>query len=258
MRLTASARENEPGGERSGRKMANLVLLRHGQSLFNQEGRFTGWMDVDLSEGGRAEALEAGRLMRSSGLSFDVAFTSVLKRAIRTLWIVLDEMDRMWIPALACWRLNERSYGVLEGELKSEMDARYGAPQVHLWRRGFSERPPALTDEDLRYPGRDERYRDVEESLLPKAESLQDTMQRMMPFWWERIRPELGKGKSVLVVSHGNTIRALVKHLEGISDQDIEKVEIGTARPLLYEIDDQMRPVGRRLLENSVADRKRE
>lgn len=238
--------------------MANLVLLRHGQSLFNSEGRFTGWMDADLSEGGRAEALEAGRLMRGSGLAFDIAFTSVLKRAIRTLWIVLDEMDRMWIPTVPSWRLNERSYGALEGELKSEMDEKYGFRQVHLWRRGFSERPPALFMDDRRYPGSDERYRDVEESLLPLTESLQDTLQRMMPFWWEGIRPELEKGKSVLVVSHGNTIRALVKHLEGISDQDIENFDIGTARPLLYEIDDQMRPVGRRLLENSVADRKRE
>jgi 2,3-bisphosphoglycerate-dependent phosphoglycerate mutase len=229
--------------------MADLVLLRHGQSLFNQEGRFTGWMDVDLSERGRAEAAKAGRLMRSCGLDFDIAFTSVLKRAIRTLWIALDEMDRMWIPTQASWRLNERSYGALEGELKSEMDARYGSAQVHLWRRGFSERPPAFSRDDRRYPGRDERYRDVEESLLPKAESLQDTLQRVMPFWSESIRPELENGKSVLVVSHGNTIRALVKHLEGISDQDIEKVEIGTARPLLYKIDDHMMIVGRRYLD---------
>jgi 2,3-bisphosphoglycerate-dependent phosphoglycerate mutase len=228
--------------------MADLVLLRHGQSLFNQEGRFTGWMDVDLSERGRAEAAKAGGLMKSSGLAFDIAFTSVLKRAIRTLWIALDEMDRMWIPTQASWRLNERSYGALEGVLKSEMDARYGAAQVHLWRRGFLERPPALSRDDKRYPGRDERYRDVEESLLPRTESLQDTLQRVMLFWSERIRPELEKGKSVLVVSHGNTIRALVKHLEEISDQDIEKVEIGTARPLLYEIDDRMMIVGRRYL----------
>jgi 2,3-bisphosphoglycerate-dependent phosphoglycerate mutase len=229
--------------------MADLVLLRHGQSLFNSEGRLTGWMDVDLSERGRAEAHEAGRLMKGSSLAFDIAFTSVLKRAIRTLWIALDEMDRMWIPTQASWRLNERSYGALEGELKSEIDARYGAAQVHLWRRGFSERPPAHSRDDMRYPGRDERYRDVEESLLPKAESLQDTLQRVMPFWMECIRPELEKGKSVLVVSHGNTIRALVKHLESISDQDIEKVEIGTARPLLYEIDDRMMIAGRRYLD---------
>jgi 2,3-bisphosphoglycerate-dependent phosphoglycerate mutase len=229
--------------------MADLVLLRHGQSLFNQEGRFTGWMDVDLSERGRAEAAKAGGLMKSSGIAFDVAFTSVLKRAIRTLWIALDEMDRMWIPTQVSWRLNERSYGALEGELKSEIDARYGAPQVHLWRRGLSERPPALSRDDRRYPGRDERYRDVDESLLPRTESLQDTLQRVMPFWSESIRPELEKGKSMLVVSHGNTIRALVKHLEGISDQDIEKVEIGTARPLLYEIDDRMMIAGRRYLD---------
>ncbi|MGV8174145.1 MAG: 2,3-diphosphoglycerate-dependent phosphoglycerate mutase [Methanothrix sp.] len=220
--------------------MSNLVLLRHGESLFNSEGRFTGWMDVDLSERGRAEALGAGRLMRSSGLAFDIAFTSVLKRAIRTLWIVLDEMDRMWIPTVPSWRLNERSHGALEGELKSEMDDKYGFRQVHLWRRGFSERPPAHSKEDRGYPGMDERYRDVDESLLPRTESLQDTLQRMMPFWEERIFPELEKGKNVLVVSHGNTIRALVKQIESISYRDIENFEIGTARPLLYEIDGSM------------------
>ena len=169
--------------------MATLVFLRHGQSLFNQEGRFTGWMDIDLSQKGRAEAAEAGRLLKRSGLDFDIAFTSVLKRAIRTAWIVLDEMDRMWIPLLPCWRLNERSYGALEGEKKSEMDEKYGPGQVHLWRRGFSERPPALSGDDRRFPGRDERYRDIEESLLPRTESLQDAMQRVMPLWIEQIFP---------------------------------------------------------------------
>lgn len=228
--------------------MAKLVLLRHGQSLFNQEGRFTGWMDIDLTERGRAEAGEAGWLMKSSGLSFDIAFTSVLKRAIRTLWIVLDEMDLMWVPALPCWRLNERFYGALEGESKAEMDRKYGSGQVHLWRRGFVERPPAVDADDERYPGMDPRYRDVQESLLPRTESLKDTMERVLPFWQALIAPELEKGKNVLVVSHGNTIRALVKHLEGISDQDIEKIEISTAEPLLYELDDQMRLVGRSYL----------
>jgi 2,3-bisphosphoglycerate-dependent phosphoglycerate mutase len=225
--------------------MAKLVLLRHGQSLFNLEGRFTGWMDIDLSERGRVEAGEAGWLMKSSGLAFDIAFTSVLKRAIRTLWIVLDEMNQMWIPALPCWRLNERFYGDLQGKSKQETEKLYGVAQVRSWRRSFLERPPAVDEEDDRYPGLDNRYRDVQESLLPKTESLQDTQERVLPFWQALIAPELEKGKNVLVVSHGNTIRALVKHLENISDQEIEKVEIATGKPLVYELDDQMRLVDR-------------
>jgi 2,3-bisphosphoglycerate-dependent phosphoglycerate mutase len=226
--------------------MAKLVLLRHGQSLFNLEGRFTGWMDIDLSERGKAEAGEAGWLMKSSGLSFDIAFTSVLKRAIRTLWIVLDEMDLMWIPALPSWRLNERFYGDLQGKSKAEMEKIFGAKQIQRWRRDFSERPPAIAIDDDRYPGMDARYRDVQENLLPRTESLQDTQERMLPFWQSLIAPELQKGKNVLVVSHGNTIRALVKHLEDISDQEIEMVEIATAHPLVYELDEQMRLVSRR------------
>ena len=227
--------------------MAILVLLRHGQSLFNQEGRFTGWMDIDLSQKGRAEAVRAGRLMKSCGLDFDMAFTSFLKRAIRTAWIVLEEMERMWIPLLPCWRLNERSYGSLEGEKKSDIDRIYGASQVHLWRRGFSERPPALSKDDRRYPGWEQRYRAVEEKDLPRTESLQDAMQRMLPLWQGQILPQLEKERNVLVVSHGNTIRSLVKHIEGISDEDIEKIEIPTANPLLYELDEQMRLVRRPL-----------
>ena len=223
--------------------MAILVLLRHGQSLFNQEGRFTGWMDIDLSLSGREEAAQAGRLMKNCRLDFDIAFTSVLKRAIRTAWIVLEEMDRMWIPLLPCWRLNERSYGALEGEKKSEMDRIYGASQVHLWRRSFYERPPALSKGDRRYPRWDRRYRDIEENDLPRTESLHDVMQRAIPFWQEQIRPQLEKGKKVLVVSHGNTIRSMVKHIEGISDGDIEKIEIATAAPLLYEMDESMKLV---------------
>jgi len=226
--------------------MSKLVLLRHGQSLFNQTGRFTGWMDIDLSERGRAEAADAGRLMKGSGLVFDIAFTSVLKRAIRTMWIVLDEMDLMWISSMSCWRLNERFYGVAEGESKIEMDKKYGADQVYLWRRGFTGRPPAVSTDDERYPGRDPRYRDVPESLIPKTESLKDTQERMLPCWQALIAPELQKGKNVLVVAHGNSIRALSKHLEGISDNEIETVEIATAQPLLYEFDDQMRLVERR------------
>jgi 2,3-bisphosphoglycerate-dependent phosphoglycerate mutase len=205
-------------------------------------------MDIDLSERGKAEAGEAGWLMKSSGLTFDIAFTSVLKRAIRTLWIVLDEMDLMWIPALPCWRLNERFYGDLQGRSKKEVEERYGKEQVHRWRRGFFERPPVLEAGDERYPGMDPRYRDLPLSLLPRTESLQDTQERVLPFWQSLIGPELEKGKNVLVVSHGNTIRALAKHLENISDENIEKVEIGTAVPLVYELDDQMRLVGRSYL----------
>ncbi len=233
--------------------MAKLVLLRHGQSLFNLEGRFTGWMDIDLSERGKAEAWEAGQLMKSSGLSFDIAFASVLKRAIRTMWIVLDEMALMWIPALPCWRLNERFYGELQGKSKAEMEKKYGIAQVQSWRRSFLERPPAVATEDDLYPGLDIRYRDVQERILPRTESLQDTQERVLPFWRALIAPELQKGKNVLVVSHGNTIRALIKHLENISDQEIERVEIATGKPLVYELDEQMRLMGCRYL-GSVPD----
>ena len=229
--------------------MAKLVLLRHGQSLFNQEGRFTGWMDIDLSLRGREEASEAGRLMKNCGLGFDIAFTSVLKRAIRTAWIVLDEIDRMWTPLLPCWKLNERSYGALEGERKSEMDEIYGADQVRLWRRSFLGRPPALSRDDRRYPGRDERYRTVEEKDLPRTESLQDAQNRVLPLWQDQILLELGLGRNVLVVSHGNTIRSLVKQIEDISDQDIENIEIPTASPLLYEMNEKTMLFRRRHLE---------
>ena len=227
--------------------MAILVLLRHGQSLFNREGRFTGWMDIDLSLRSWEEAAQAGRLMKNRRLDFDIAFTSVLKRAIRTAWIVLEEMDRMWIPLLPCWRLNERSYGALEGEKKSEMEKRYGAGQVHLWRRSFSERPPALSKDDRRYPGWDGRYLAIEEEELPRTESRQDAMQRILPLWQGQILPQLEKQRNVLVVSHGNTIRSLVKHIEGVSNVDIEKIEIATASPLLYEMDESKRLVRGRL-----------
>ncbi len=233
--------------------MATLVLLRHGQSIFNQQGRFTGWMDIDLSCRGREEASQAGRLLKSCGLEFDIAFTSVMKRAIRTAWIVLEEMDRMWIVLYPCWRLNERSYGALEGEKKTEMEERYGASQVHLWRRGFSERLPELSKDDRRYPGWDQRYRGIEEMQLPRTESLQDAMQRVLPLWHEKILPQLHMGRNVLVVSHGNTIRSLVKHIEGISDRDIEKIEIPTATPLLYELVEQTGQMVRRPLESPPA-----
>lgn len=204
-------------------------------------------MDIDLSLRGREEAAQAGRFMKNCRLDFDIVYTSVLKRAIRTAWIVLEEMDRMWIPLLPCWRLNERSYGALEGEKKSEMEKRYGAGQVHLWRRSFSERPPALSKDDRRYPGWGRRYLAIEEKDLPRTESLQDAMQRMLPLWEGQILPQLEKQRNVLVVSHGNIIRSLVKHIEGISNEDIAKIEIATATPLLYEMDESKRLVRRRL-----------
>jgi 2,3-bisphosphoglycerate-dependent phosphoglycerate mutase len=199
-------------------------------------------MDIDLSEKGRAEAKEAGRLMHNSSFVFDRAYTSVLKRAIRTLWIVLDEMDLMWIPALACWRLNERFYGDLQGNSKEKMEEKYGIKQVQRWRRGFRERPPALPDDDERNPLRDLRYRDLKTSQIPKTESLEDVQNRMLPFWQGQIASELQQGKNVLVVSHGNTIRSQIMYLEGISEQDIEQIEIPTGVPLVYELDDHLQP----------------
>jgi 2,3-bisphosphoglycerate-dependent phosphoglycerate mutase len=202
-------------------------------------------MDIDLSEKGRAEAKEAGRLMHNSSFVFDRAYTSVLKRAIRTLWIVLDEMDLMWIPALTCWRLNERFYGDLQGNSKKKMEEKYGKEQVRHWRRGFREHPPPLPDDDERNPLHDLRYKDLETSQIPKTESLEDVKNRLLPFWQGQIASELQQGKNVLVVSHGNTIRSQVMYLEGISDQDIEKVEIPTGVPLVYELDDHLRPKAR-------------
>jgi 2,3-bisphosphoglycerate-dependent phosphoglycerate mutase len=229
-------------------RSARLVLLRHGKSLWNQEGRFTGWMDIDLSEKGILEAEAAGRLMCDAGLVFDVAYASVLKRAIRTLWILLDEMDLMWIPTHTSWRLNERFYGDLQGRSKAEMEERYGLEQVLHWRRGFRDRPPSMPVGDERFPENDPRYRDLISSQMPRSESLQDTEDRLMPLWRDQIAPELKKGKNVLVVSHGNTIRALVKHIESISDRDIELVEIPTAVPLVYDLDERPRTKGHRYL----------
>jgi 2,3-bisphosphoglycerate-dependent phosphoglycerate mutase len=229
-------------------RSASLVLLRHGKSLWNQEGRFTGWMDIDLSKKGIREAEVAGRLMCDAGFVFDMAYTSVLKRAIRTLWIALDEMDLMWIPTRKSWRLNERFYGDLQGRSKAEMEERYGIEQVLHWRRGFRDRPPSMPVGDERFPRNDPRYNDLIGGQIPRSESLQDTQNRLMPFWLGQIAPELKNGKSVLVVSHGNTIRALVKHIESISDRDIELLEIPTAVPLVIELDDRLRPKGHRYL----------
>ncbi|MDM7934859.1 MAG: 2,3-diphosphoglycerate-dependent phosphoglycerate mutase [Methanothrix sp.] len=230
------------------RGVPRLVLLRHGQSLWNQEGRFTGWTDIDLSQAGREEARAAAGRLVARGCSFDLAYTSVLKRAIRTLWIVLDEMDLMWIPIVTSWRLNERFYGDLQGRLKGEVEARYGKEQVHRWRRGFRDRPPALPEGDVRDPRGDPRYRDLLDHQIPRTESLEDSMRRLLPIWEEQIAPELHRGRRALIVAHGNTLRALVKHIEGISDSEIEQVEIPTGVPLVYELDARLTPSSRYLL----------
>jgi len=223
--------------------MPILILLRHGQSLWNQEGRFTGWMDIDLSAKGKEEAKNAGVLMRSAGFTFDMAFTSVLKRAVRTLWIVQEEMDLMWVPVIPSWRLNERFYGDLQGKSKKETEEKFGAEQVHRWRRGFRDMPPALKSDDCRHPGLDPRYRDLADDQIPLAESLEDTLNRMFPFWQSNIVPELEEGKDVFIAAHGNTLRALIKHLDCISDGEIEDLEIPTGVPLVYELDRDLRPM---------------
>lgn len=223
-----------------------LVLLRHGESAWNLANRFSGWTDVDLTEAGRREARAAGARLRDGGFEFDAAFTSVLKRAIRTLWIVLDEMDRMWVPVHRDWRLNERHYGALQGLDKAETAARYGEDQVLRWRRSYDEPPPALDPDDERRPEGDPRYAGVPD--LPRAESLEDTVARMMPLWEGVIAPRVRSGERVLVCAHGNSLRALVKHLGGISEEGILRVNIPTGVPLVYELDDRLREIGRRYL----------
>jgi 2,3-bisphosphoglycerate-dependent phosphoglycerate mutase len=219
-----------------------LVLLRHGESIWNLEDRFTGWTDVDLSDKGIAEAKEAGKTLRENGYSFDIAFTSVLKRAIRTLWLVQDEMDLMWIPVHRSWRLNERHYGVLQGLNKAEMSAKVGEEQVHIWRRSYDVRPPALEKTNARYPGSDPKYRELSENELPVTESLKDTVARFMPYWNEVLAPTLKSGKHVIISAHGNSLRALVKYLDKISDKEIVDVNIPTGIPLVYEIDEELKP----------------
>jgi 2,3-bisphosphoglycerate-dependent phosphoglycerate mutase len=223
--------------------MYKVVLLRHGESTWNMENRFTGWTDVDLSERGFTEAHRAGHLLKAEGYVFDAAFTSVLKRAVRTLWITLDEMDLMWIPIHHSWRLNERHYGTLQGLNKPETAAKYGDTQVKIWRRSYDVRPPALTKGDVRWPGRDPRYRDLGPQDIPLTECLKDTVARFLPYWHDAIAPVVTSGLQVIIAAHGNSLRALVKFLDNISDDDIVELNIPTGVPLVYELDENLEPI---------------
>ena len=220
-----------------------LVLLRHGFSTWNQENRFTGWTDVDLADRGRAEALEAGRLLKEGGYVFDIAYTSVLKRAIRTLWITLDVLDQMWLPVEKDWRLNERHYGALQGLNKAETAARHGEAQVKIWRRSYDIPPPALAPDDPRHPSRDPRYASLRPSSLPLTESLKDTVARFLPYWHETIAPTVRSGKRVLIAAHGNSLRALVKYLDDVPEAEIVDLNIPTGIPLVYELDEHLKPL---------------
>jgi 2,3-bisphosphoglycerate-dependent phosphoglycerate mutase len=236
--------------------MYKVVLLRHGESTWNRENRFTGWTDVDLSDAGREEARRAGQLLKQEGFVFDVAYTSVLKRAIRTLWIVLDEIDQMWIPVYRSWRLNERHYGALQGLNKAETAARHGEAQTQLWRRSYDVPPPPLTPDDPRSPGRDPRYAKLTPQELPSTECLKDTVNRFLPYWHETIAPAVLRGERVLVTAHGNSLRALVKYLDGISDEAIVGLNIPTGIPLVYELDASLRPISSSYLGDPEAARK--
>ncbi len=223
--------------------MKKLVLLRHGESIWNQENRFTGWTDVDLTSKGITEAKNAGRTLKENNFSFDIAYTSLLKRAIRTLWITLDEMDQMWTPIELNWRLNERHYGALQGLNKAETARRYGDEQVLIWRRSYDIRPPSIAANDERYPGFDLRYRNLSPDNIPVAESLKDTVARFLPYWDQTIAPQITAGKKVIIAAHGNSLRALIKHLDNISDQDILNCNIPTGIPLVYELNDNLKPI---------------
>jgi len=225
-----------------------LLLLRHGESTWNKENRFTGWTDVDLSKKGIKEAHQAAHLLIEAGFTFDLAFTSVLKRAIRTLWIVLEDMDLMWIPVVRSWRLNERHYGALQGFNKSETAAEYGESQVMAWRRGYAIRPPSLMSTDPRSSVQDPRYAHLSPTEIPLTESLEDTVHRMLPYWENTICPELSSGKQVLIVAHGNSLRALVKHLDQIPDDEIPELNIPTGIPWIYQLDHDMKPIHRQSL----------
>ena len=236
--------------------MKKLVLLRHGESTWNKENRFTGWTDVDLSEKGLQEANEAGQVLKKEGFTFDVAYTSLLKRAIRTLWMTLSGMDLMWIPVIRNWRLNERHYGALQGLNKAETAKKYGDDQVLIWRRAYATAPPALEKDDDRYPGNDPRYSDLAESDTPLTECLKDTVDRFLPLWHEEIAPAVKAGKRVLIAAHGNSLRALVKYLDNVSDDEIVGINIPTGMPLVYELDDDLKPIKKYYLGDPEAVKK--
>jgi len=223
--------------------MIKLVLLRHGESTWNKENRFTGWTDVDLSDRGREEAAAAGRLLKEGGYTFDAAYTSLLKRAIRTLWLAQDALDLLWIPVTKDWRLNERHYGALQGLNKAETAAKHGEAQVKIWRRAYDIPPPALTADDDRHPSRDPRYAELAASDLPLTESLKDTVARFLPYWHGTIAPAIRSGRRVLIAAHGNSLRALVKYLDNIDEQTIVELNIPTGIPLVYELDDDLKPI---------------
>jgi 2,3-bisphosphoglycerate-dependent phosphoglycerate mutase len=238
------------------KKMKKLILLRHGESVWNKKNLFTGWTDVDLSEKGVSEAADAGHLIKNEGLHFDLAFTSVLKRAIRTLWIVMDGMDLMWVPVQRSWRLNERHYGALQGLNKARTAEKYGAEQVQIWRRSYDVPPPLLTTDDDRFPGRYPAYSRLAEKSLPLGESLRDTENRFMPFWHSDIAPAIKKGHQVIITAHGNSLRALVKHLDRLTGQEITGLNIPTGIPLIYELDDSLDPTKRYYLGDPEAVKK--
>jgi 2,3-bisphosphoglycerate-dependent phosphoglycerate mutase len=233
--------------------VGKLILVRHGQSIWNVENLFTGWHDVDLSDQGRLEAAQAGRELLKENLQIDIAFTSVLKRAIRTLWILLDEMDRMWIPVERSWRLNERHYGALQGLNKAQTVEKHGEAQVKIWRRSYDIPPPELEPDDKRHPRLDPRYASVDPTELPASESLKDTLARVQPFWYSGIAPELRAGRNVLVAAHGNSLRAMVKMLDNVSEKDIVELNIPTGVPLLYELNPELKPLGSRYLGDPAA-----
>ena len=231
--------------------MHKIVLLRHGESEWNKQNLFTGWTDVTLSSKGIDEAKEAGEILKSHNFQFDVAFVSVLKRSLQTLWFTLEVLDQLWIPWEKSWRLNERHYGALQGLNKKQTSDIYGEEQVHLWRRGFSTKPPQLGKNDRRYPGKLRMYKDLSEKELPLGESLEDTVNRFLPYWNENIVPVIKSGKEIIIVAHGNSLRALMKHLDNISDEDIPLLEISTGKPVVYELDNNLRPLKHYYLERS-------
>lgn len=233
--------------------MPELLLVRHGQSQWNLENRFTGWTDIDLTSQGEHEARQAGTLLANGGHSFDLAYTSVLKRAVRTLWLVMEQMDLVWVQQTASWRLNERHYGALQGLNKAETAKEHGEDQVRIWRRSFDVPPPPLDDLDPRHPRYDRRYAGVNPSLIPGGESLKDTLSRAMPYWHEVIEPQLKTGKNIIVVAHGNSLRALIKHLDNINDADITRLEVPTGNPLVYRLTEDLRVIDRKYLDHDRA-----